>query len=208
MKTCPRCATEKDLSAFNRDRSSHDGLFAWCRECANRQKAEGYRRNPGPAKARAAAYRARSMAEDSDGFRQARKRYYQENRAEIRARAKAARLADVEGIREQQREYYRKNQDAYVGRMTARRLGINLEEYQRLMAQAGGLCAICGKPPSGGRTSTATGRAKLHLDHCHRSGRVRGFLCRSCNLGLGHFGDCHETMTKAVAYLRGHVHGG
>lgn len=49
-------------------------------------------------------------------------------------------------------------------------------------------CAICG------------GVAQ-HIDHNHRTGQVRGRLCRACNHGLGNFKDNPELLMMAVAYL-------
>jgi len=45
-----------------------------------------------------------------------------------------------------------------------------------LWTACGGLCACCGQ------NSDST----LHLDHCHATGLMRGFICKSCNLGIGH----------------------
>ena len=38
-------------------------------------------------------------------------------------------------------------------------------------------------------------------DHCHTSGKFRGWICRSCNAGLGQFQDSPERLRKAAAYL-------
>ena len=40
---------------------------------------------------------------------------------------------------------------------------------------SGGRCECCGQQSE----------ASLHLDHCHETGRVRGFICRSCNFAIG-----------------------
>ena len=45
---------------------------------------------------------------------------------------------------------------------------------------------------------------KLQLDHCHETKTFRGWLCRSCNLGLGQLGDNIEGVEKALKYLRKH----
>jgi Recombination endonuclease VII len=42
----------------------------------------------------------------------------------------------------------------------------------------------------------------IHLDHCHLTGKFRGWLCNRCNRGLGYFDDCIEGLEKAIAYLR------
>ena len=45
---------------------------------------------------------------------------------------------------------------------------------------------------------------KLQLDHCHTTNTFRGWVCRSCNLGLGQLGDNLKGVEKALAYLRKH----
>lgn len=54
-------------------------------------------------------------------------------------------------------------------------------------------CELCGSPP--------TNKA-LSLDHCHETGKFRGWLCDRCNKGLGFLGDNLDGILKAVNYLR------
>ena len=54
-------------------------------------------------------------------------------------------------------------------------------------------CELCGNPP---------GKRALHLDHDHLTGKFRGWLCGSCNLILGRFGDSIPGLEKAIDYLR------
>lgn len=54
-------------------------------------------------------------------------------------------------------------------------------------------CELCGGPPNG--------RGSLCLDHCHASGKFRGWLCSRCNTGLGIFRDSTELLYRAAAYL-------
>lgn len=56
----------------------------------------------------------------------------------------------------------------------------------------GGRCAICKQPSE----------KSLHLDHCHETQRLRGLLCRDCNLGLGFFKDDPKRLQEAIDYLR------
>lgn len=45
--------------------------------------------------------------------------------------------------------------------------------------------------------------SKKHIDHCHVSGKVRGVLCDTCNLGIGCFQDNVESLQNAIEYLKG-----
>lgn len=45
-------------------------------------------------------------------------------------------------------------------------------------------------------------KGKVHLDHCHETGKFRGWLCNRCNLALGHLGDSIVGLERAIAYLR------
>ena len=56
-------------------------------------------------------------------------------------------------------------------------------------------CPICGKRTIAGVTS------KLVLDHNHSTGEVRGWICDSCNTGIGRFKDNVELIKKAIEYL-------
>jgi hypothetical protein len=57
----------------------------------------------------------------------------------------------------------------------ATELGITDDEYAGMLAEQGGGCAICGAPPK---------TRRLHVDHDHKTGRVRGLLCHRCNRAL------------------------
>ena len=43
---------------------------------------------------------------------------------------------------------------------------------------------------------------KLHVDHDHATGKIRGLLCRGCNMGLGNFRDSTVYLNRAIEYLK------
>ena len=67
------------------------------------------------------------------------------------------------------------------------------EEFAELSDVQGGVCAICHEEP--------VAESRLHVDHDHSSGVVRGLLCRGCNHGLGNFRDSPELLLRAIEYL-------
>lgn len=76
--------------------------------------------------------------------------------------------------------------------------GITIEEYEAKLISQGGVCAICNLPPTNGRG------LKLHVDHDHSTGKIRGLLCNYCNLGLGKFKDNSDLLQRAIEYLTYH----
>lgn len=88
---------------------------------------------------------------------------------------------------------WRRNKDMRI------KYGIDSEQYAAMLLSQRGRCAICGEAPS--RSRGPSGR--LHVDHDHDSGRVRGLLCGRCNPGLGYFKDDPARLRAAVRYLQG-----
>lgn len=72
------------------------------------------------------------------------------------------------------------------------RYGITLEQYNQMLESQDESCRLCGRRDI----------KKLHVDHDHKTGRVRGLLCSSCNMGLGLFADDFELLQKAIEYLK------
>jgi Recombination endonuclease VII len=74
---------------------------------------------------------------------------------------------------------------------------MSLADRDRLERYQAGRCAICGVDA----TSVKRG---LHIDHSHKTGRVRGLLCVGCNTGLGAFRDNRWLLQAAINYLARH----
>lgn len=84
--------------------------------------------------------------------------------------------------------------DWLQNRNLKQRYGITKGDYDRMFAEQEGVCGICEGPPIRTRS--------LSVDHCHATGKVRGLLCHSCNLGLGKFQDDPGLIEQALTYLR------
>jgi len=75
------------------------------------------------------------------------------------------------------------------------------KEYNAIVGKQLGVCAICHKP----ETKTIKGKkVSLSIDHCHRTGKVRGLLCHNCNIVLGHAMESTDILMKAIEYIKEH----
>ena len=68
------------------------------------------------------------------------------------------------------------------------RYNLTKAEVLELLEREG--CDICGKV------------GPLDIDHDHATGKVRGTLCRTCNLVLGQFNDNIDRFQNAIEYLK------
>ncbi len=69
---------------------------------------------------------------------------------------------------------------------------ISLSKYNNLKRFQQNKCAICKKTES----------RSLSVDHNHRTGKIRGLVCRKCNLILGNAEDSTRVLTSAIRYLK------
>jgi hypothetical protein len=80
------------------------------------------------------------------------------------------------------------------------RYGISEYDLEDLLISSDYKCTICGCEEK--NTDKRTGKVfSLSIDHCHKTGKVRGVLCSSCNAGLGYFKDNIDNLKKAIKYL-------
>lgn len=71
--------------------------------------------------------------------------------------------------------------------------GVSPEEYQSMLDEQNGVCAVCFKPEH---------RRGLSVDHCHKTGKVRGLLCSTCNMAIGLLKDDTKIFNRVVEYLK------
>lgn len=114
------------------------------------------------------------------------KAYYERRKEdpEIQERYKKA------TAKHQSTDTYRINQRKRVRAQRIRNsYGLTVAEYDALIASNPN-CNIC-----------QVSLDKAHLDHCHKTNKVRGVLCTQCNIGLGMFKDSPEVLQRAIKYL-------
>lgn len=94
-------------------------------------------------------------------------------------------------LREYRKQYYQRTKDKPRKRYPRKTIA---ERYWGLLEQQNFCCAICPE-----QLELRTGG--YALDHDHATGKIRGFLCRPCNLGLGNFKDSPDLLHRAIDYL-------
>jgi hypothetical protein len=67
---------------------------------------------------------------------------------------------------------------------------MTLDEWDSLLRQQSGRCALCLAP-----------EPKLVVDHDHTTENIRGLLCTRCNVGLGMLQDDITVLQRALEYL-------
>jgi hypothetical protein len=77
--------------------------------------------------------------------------------------------------------------------------GISLAEYEALHEKQSSCCAVCGV------SANDSAKGRLHVDHCHSTGAVRGLLCSNCNTSLGLLKDDPERIKKLLTYLEANI---
>ena len=76
-----------------------------------------------------------------------------------------------------------------------RNYGITLEDYDRMLQDQGGACMVCLT------TAESQRYGRLHIDHDHETGEVRGLLCHHCNTALGLLNEDVSRMAAMIAYI-------
>lgn len=75
-----------------------------------------------------------------------------------------------------------------------KRYGLSAKEYYKMLEKQKEVCKICNKKCSSKQT--------LSVDHCHKTGKVRGLLCIKCNTSLGMLNDDVSLFYSAIKYLK------
>lgn len=120
---------------------------------------------------------------------------YEATRERRLARKRELWFADVDASRAASRAYLRANREAVAANVRKAKYGVSAEQYAEMVARAKGRCELCGDPPSS---------RGLGIDHCHRTGIVRGLLCTRCNTALGKLRDDPRLMRAAADYVERH----
>lgn len=106
--------------------------------------------------------------------------YYNKNKRKVKIKCEEYRKNHIKERRQLQLMYSYK---------------ITLADYNEMFNNQNGCCAICEK-------HQLELNKKLCVDHNHKTGKVRGLLCDSCNRGMGQFYESIKNLKSVIKYLR------
>lgn len=231
MKICSICGTEKDFSCFFREASKKDGFRNNCKECSVHNKnyaqvLDGIRektcqrcklvlplekftsdlRRPlgyGIVCIACAQIKLCRKCQESkplnDFFRSDRSAdgYAYQCKECVRKYRRERYAGNSEAILRKNYQYRhnKKTIDGRRERMLQQKYGLSLDQYEALLIAQDYKCKIC-KHEEGER-----GRAKLAVDHDHKTGKIRGLLCDPCNRGIGMLLDDPNIILNAYQYI-------
>lgn len=177
-KTCPKCSADVPVERWSKGRNC-------CKACWAAYMREWVNAKP------------ERQARNRDRVHQ----WQQGHRDQVNAGSRERYAENIEQERQKRREWRARNPDS-VRRTALRRYGLTPEQFDAMLAEQRGVCAVCGTDDPG------DGKA-WRIDHDHRccpSGRscgkcVRGLLCHQCNAGIGYLRDDPAVLAAAIDYL-------
>ena len=177
MKKCNKCFLEKELTEFHKCKTEKDGYRHSCKECR-----PGYKPHVKPTIEKQCL--DCKIVKPINKFSFTNKEKSFRNSDCMKCKAKKQHL---KRMLNPDKELLRKRK---IDLRT--KYNMTIEEYNQMYLDQGGKCKVC--PREVKRT--------LHLDHCHKTGIVRGLLCEACNHTLGFAQDNIQILQGLINYLQ------
>ena len=174
MKTCIKCNKTLSIEFFHKDKHKKDGRVNKCKDCVKLAFKEWKNQNPESYKTSCRKSYLKNKDKRSEYKIEWQKRYRKEHAEEAREYAKL---------------YKRKKQQKH----RLDKYGITQEMYDFLKQRQNNSCGMCG--------IMFGGKITPQIDHCHKTGKVRGLLCWNCNIRLGYL-ESELFRQQADKYLK------
>jgi len=142
-------------------------------------------------------YQQKNKEKANEANRRWRAKNPEKSREYFRLKARERYKLKNEECRAYGREYYyrtgksKRTPERRFKEALKRNYGLTVEQYNQMVSDTGGKCPICTDELVQGR---------IHVDHCHTTGRVRGILCGNCNSAEG-FLRTSENAHRMYQYM-------
>lgn len=116
--------------------------------------------------------------------------------------------------REINREDYNKKRKLWADKYRLKRIkqardshlrvkfNITQNDYDKILKTQNNVCAICKENGKDKKSKDGKTIRFFHIDHCHKTNKIRGILCQSCNIGIGKLRDSVKVLESAISYIR------
>lgn len=197
-RKCPRCLEVKPHSEYGFDKYSPHLITTYCLPCKREKDLAWQRAHP----ERTKEMRRKSRLKNPVTTRVAQQRWNEANKDKIKEMQKRYYMTKRAADKLANPEKYK----LHMRKAVLSRRKLTLEDYDRMMADQGGVCAIC-------KLTNVDGRP-LGVDHNHKCCGpgdhsclkcMRGLLCVSCNATLHKLEATEGWIHKALAYLEHHA---
>lgn len=184
-KLCKKCYLEKPIEDFTREKKGSEKRRSKCRVCT---------------------LELDKVWRHSDRGRQSKRKahvvYLSNPRAKVNYKNYQFKYSKSDNGRNADSKWKKNNFTKMRERSLKIKYNMTLDDYDKLFKNQNEVCDIC-KNPEG--SFDRKGKLRLlAVDHCHKTGKVRGLLCFGCNASLGKFKDSTEILQNAIDYLKKH----
>ena len=193
-KTCNKCNETKAVVYFEKDARNKDGLQGICSNCRRLKKQqERIARRAGQNIIPTETKICNKCGENKPSTEFYRDLGISDGRATICKKCKnETSIKWRKNHREQYNAQMRKYHAKHYKRLRLQRYKLSAEEHEQMLVEQNHCCKICREKPKGKRP--------LVVDHHHKTGKIRGLLCYSCNRAIAIL-DNSNLLDKAQTYL-------
>lgn len=194
-KVCSKCKEEKQIINFNKRKDRKSGFSSWCKLCIKKKNAKPKREKNSLVKKICSKckeekplndfYKRNGRSTYGFGTVSQCKECLEKNRKRYPNETPTHQKWVEDQVSKDPNWYRRKNLKRFYN--------ITLEQFDDMLKNQNGVCAICKGPPMG--------KGSYHVDHYHKTGKIRGLLCHKCNIALGMVQDKIDHLEALITYL-------
>ena len=194
MKYCTKCQEPQTLEDFHINKDKKDGRSTWCKSCVSTNGKEWRQRNLEKCRAQSRQWHQ----ENRERVNAIRRKRYRDNPQESKVSNNKWREENPDKVLAcRKRRYQREAEKIAPDKNLRRAYGISLDEYNEMITDQKGNCAMCG-------LTMEDEKNRPPVDHDHsKTGleSVRGIVHTKCNLLIGIVEDNPDVLDKAREYL-------
>lgn len=124
--------------------------------------------------------------------------YYAANKERMSEQNKVWSQNNNDKMKQYKRAYCARNPEKLKKKRLCKKYNLKPEEYDVLMEKAGNICPICEVDFDWVNRHKAN---RPCIDHCHKTGKVRGVICGQCNAAIGQLNDDTKRLERAMWWL-------